>query len=305
VDHTTRSHRSLGVPGPSASSTTLVPGAIDHGLCGGCPGIRARAAGDCHRFAHGEILNQDPLHPGLVQRRALLRNLWPEARRASGPRCRAVEGRAGGSLRAGHADASPVSAARHEGAERFPQANPCAARLPRQGDRVPGGVASHERPSRCCRDRARESKPGYEQLRGDVILHVVNFTASSDGYWAARPLLGWGFGLLAHASATYRWLPFCRDGWAQPGDGNGHDRTDAAFVPGDILLHDCCQIWRAPGVVRYHKNGKLIYRSTVAPECSLRVRRSLLSLYATISNAVISNARGRSRQEGNHAECDP
>ena len=47
------------------------------------------------------------------------------------------------------------------------------------------------------------------------LLHVINLATSPRRYWAFWPLLGWGVGLLAHAAATYRWLPFSSKEWQE------------------------------------------------------------------------------------------
>jgi hypothetical protein len=47
----------------------------------------------------------------------------------------------------------------------------------------------------------------------NALLHVINLATSPSDYWAFWPLLGWGVGLLAHAAATYRCLPFSSNEW--------------------------------------------------------------------------------------------
>jgi hypothetical protein len=49
----------------------------------------------------------------------------------------------------------------------------------------------------------------------NALLHVINLATSARHYWAFWPLLGWGVGLLAHAAATYRWLPFSGKEWQE------------------------------------------------------------------------------------------
>jgi len=49
----------------------------------------------------------------------------------------------------------------------------------------------------------------------NILLHVINFATAPGVYWAFWPLLGWGIGLLAHALATYRWMPFAGKDWEE------------------------------------------------------------------------------------------
>ena len=48
----------------------------------------------------------------------------------------------------------------------------------------------------------------------NALLHVINLATSARHFWAFWPL-GWGVGLLAHAAATYRWLPFSGKDWQE------------------------------------------------------------------------------------------
>jgi hypothetical protein len=67
------------------------------------------------------------------------------------------------------------------------------------------------------RRRVRELRGFYVHLTVfvgvNVLLHVINFATAPRSYWAFWPLLGWGIGLLAHAIATYRWMPFAGTEW--------------------------------------------------------------------------------------------
>jgi hypothetical protein len=68
---------------------------------------------------------------------------------------------------------------------------------------------------------------------------------------------------------------------------SGQWRIDTPFVAGDVFKI-AVQSGVVPAVVRYYKNGKLLYRSTAAPEYPLVVGASLLTLYSTINNVVLS-----------------
>jgi hypothetical protein len=70
---------------------------------------------------------------------------------------------------------------------------------------------------------------------------------------------------------------------------SGRYRTDTPFVTGDVF-RIAVQSGMGSPVVRYYKNGKLIYRSTVAPEYPLLVAASLLSLHSTISKVMLHKA---------------
>jgi hypothetical protein len=69
------------------------------------------------------------------------------------------------------------------------------------------------------RRRVRELRAFYLHatvfVAVNVLLHVINFIAAPGAYWAFWPLLGWGIGLLAHAAATYRWMPFAGKEWEE------------------------------------------------------------------------------------------
>jgi 2TM domain-containing protein len=69
------------------------------------------------------------------------------------------------------------------------------------------------------RRRVRELRAFYVHLTVfvavNILLHVINFATAPGAYWAFWPLLGWGIGLLAHALATYRWMPFAGKEWEE------------------------------------------------------------------------------------------
>jgi hypothetical protein len=73
---------------------------------------------------------------------------------------------------------------------------------------APDDRARYER----ARRRVQELRAFYVHLTVfvavNILLHVINFATAPGVYWAFWPLLGWGIGLLAHALATYRWMPF-------------------------------------------------------------------------------------------------
>ena len=82
--------------------------------------------------------------------------------------------------------------------------------------------------------------------------------------------------------------------WFHPGGiaeirESGQYRTETRFAPGDILRIAVQQAGVSPGLVRYYKNGNLIHRSTEAPEFPLLVTASLLSLYSSLNNVVMSS----------------
>jgi hypothetical protein len=61
----------------------------------------------------------------------------------------------------------------------------------------------------------------------NIFLHVINFVTAPGKYWAFWPLLGWGIGLLAHAAATYRWMPFAGQEWEERKIRELMDKEDA------------------------------------------------------------------------------
>jgi hypothetical protein len=69
------------------------------------------------------------------------------------------------------------------------------------------------------RRRVRELRAFYMHLivfvGVNILLHVINFATSPRAYWAFWPLFGWGIGLVAHALATYRWMPFAGKEWEE------------------------------------------------------------------------------------------
>jgi hypothetical protein len=69
------------------------------------------------------------------------------------------------------------------------------------------------------RRRVRELRAFYMHLTVfvgvNILLHVINFATSPRAYWAVWPLFGWGIGLVAHALATYRWMPFAGKDWEE------------------------------------------------------------------------------------------
>jgi hypothetical protein len=76
------------------------------------------------------------------------------------------------------------------------------------------------------RERYERARRRVRELRGfyvhatlfvavNVLLHIINFATSPRTYWAFWPLFGWGIGLLAHALATYRFMPFAGKDWEE------------------------------------------------------------------------------------------
>jgi hypothetical protein len=64
---------------------------------------------------------------------------------------------------------------------------------------------------------------------------------------------------------------------------SGISRTTTTFVSGNVF-----RIAVASGVIKYYKNGVVFYTSGLAPAYPLLVDSSLVSLNASITNAVIS-----------------
>lgn len=67
---------------------------------------------------------------------------------------------------------------------------------------------------------------------------------------------------------------------------SGQYRGDTPFVPGDVF-RIAVQGGAGPGIVRYYKNDKLLYRSSVTPQYPLVVSASLLAMYSTVNNVVL------------------
>jgi hypothetical protein len=70
---------------------------------------------------------------------------------------------------------------------------------------------------------------------------------------------------------------------------NGTYRASAAYRTGDIF-----RIAIERGVVKYYKNGALIYQSRVAPTYPLVAATSIIHLGGTISNVVIATSSSSS-----------
>jgi len=113
-------------------------------------------------------------------------------------------------------------------------------------------------------------------LSGDGYLE---FTASET---TTLRFVGLSVGDTGTASAEIRFAIKLEAGIAEVRE-SGTARTTTGFVSGDVF-----RIAVVSGVVKYYKNGVLFYTSGLAPAYPLLVDSTLVSLNATIANAMIS-----------------
>jgi hypothetical protein len=103
-----------------------------------------------------------------------------------------------------------------------------------------------------------------------TTLRYVGLTRASGG--TAASAIRFAFALQANGIAEIR--------------ESGAYRADTPFAPGDIL-----KIGVESEVVRYYKNGQLIYQSTRAPVYPLSVDTSLFHVGATVNNVKLHGGR--------------
>jgi len=108
----------------------------------------------------------------------------------------------------------------------------------------------------------------------------VEFTASET---TTQRLIG-----LSHnnVDTTTADIDFAIQLWADGGIDireNGVYRTQGTYATGDVF-----RIAVESGIVKYYKNGALLYTSALAPSYPLLVDASLLGFNGTINNAVIA-----------------
>ncbi len=113
-------------------------------------------------------------------------------------------------------------------------------------------------------------------LSGDGYLE---FTASET---TTLGFVGLSVGDTGTGSVEIRFAIRLQSGIAEVRE-SGISRTTTTFVTGDVF-----RISVQSGVVKYYKNGVLFYTSGLAPAYPLLVDSTLVSLDASISNAVIS-----------------
>jgi hypothetical protein len=74
--------------------------------------------------------------------------------------------------------------------------------------------------------RMERAKHYVEKLKGFYIhgtIYIIfvpvfiwlNYQSNTGFPWAVFPILGWGFGVLGHASETFQWNPFFNKGWEE------------------------------------------------------------------------------------------
>src|SRR2546426_5260665 len=113
-------------------------------------------------------------------------------------------------------------------------------------------------------------------LSGDGYLE---FTASET---TTLRFVGLSVGDTGTGSAEIRFAIRLQSGIAEVRE-SGISRTSTTFVAGDVF-----RISVASGVVNYSKNGVVFYTSGLAPAYPLLVDSTLVSLNASITNAMIS-----------------
>ncbi|MCA1614554.1 MAG: hypothetical protein LC795_09850 [Acidobacteria bacterium] len=114
---------------------------------------------------------------------------------------------------------------------------------------------------------------------------------SGDGYFefTVSSLVGQRFAGLSNGNGGTGWqeIDFAFRLWGASGDldvqENGTYRPlGATYAVGDVL-----RVAVEAGVVKYYKNGTLIYTSTVAPVYPLQVDTSFFETNGTVSGAMI------------------
>jgi hypothetical protein len=125
-----------------------------------------------------------------------------------------------------------------------------------------------------CEDAGATSQ--QQILSGDGYLE---FTASET---TTLRFVGLSTGNTGTGSAEIRFAIRLQSGIAQVQE-SGIFRTNTTFVTGDVF-----RISVESGVVKYYKNGGLLYTSALAPTYPLLVDSTLASPSATITNAVIA-----------------
>ena len=119
---------------------------------------------------------------------------------------------------------------------------------------------------------------------------------SGDGYteFTVGALAGQRFAGLSNGNsgAGFTEIDFAFRLWGNSGPGNLDVQENGTyrFVGATYVVGDVLRVAVESGVVKYYKNGVLLYTSTVAPVYPLLVDTSLLTANAAVNNAVISTA---------------